>query len=233
MKSRFGVFIVCFLSILLFSGCSKEKIAASQVSSDVTSSQVSSEELQQGSIPSELMPGVVSEESSSDEVPISSGETQKNESMVPEQKEKGQVISPNGGAAKVGNNESGVSKTQTPENHDVPAQQITVSFTIDSSTAAAKGKSGPAFSSSVTLSPGATALDALRASGISADVSGGYVAGIGNLYEKDCGSMSGWLYAVNGHAPNVGCGSYTLNNGDSVLFIYTCNMGKDVGYGIG
>ncbi len=231
MKSRFGVFIVCLLSILLFSGCSKEKITASQVPFDVVSSQVSSEELQQGSIPSELLPGGVSEESSSDETQVSSDETQKNESTVSAQK--GQVISENGAAAKVGNNEADVGETQTQENHDVPAQQITVSFTIDSSTAAAKGKSGPAFSSSVTLSPGATALDALMASGISADVSGDYVSGIGNLYEKDCGSMSGWLYAVNGHAPNVGCGSYALNNGDSVLFIYTCNMGKDVGYGIG
>lgn len=231
MKSRFGVFIVCFLSILLFSGCSKEKITASQVPSDVVSSQISSEELQQGSIPSELLPGGESEESSSDEAQVSSGETQENEGTVPAQK--GQVISENGGAAKAGNSGSGAGETQTQENRDVPAQQITVSFTIDSSTAAAKGKSGPAFSSSVTLSPGATALDALMASGISADVSRGYVSGIGDLYEKDCGSMSGWLYAVNGHAPNVGCGSYALKNGDSVLFIYTCNMGKDVGYGIG
>lgn len=232
MKSRFGVFIVCFLSILLFSGCSKEKIAAPQVPSDVVSSQASSEELQQGSIPSELMPGgLLSEEPSSDKVGASSQETQDNESTVSAQK--GQATSQNEGAAKVGNSESGAGEAQTQENHDVPAQQITVSFTIDSSAAAAKGKSGPAFSSSVTLSPGATALDALMASGVSADVSGGYVAGIGNLYEKDCGSMSGWLYAVNGHAPNVGCGSYALNNGDSVRFIYTCNMGKDIGYGIG
>lgn len=232
MKSRFGVFIVCFLSILLFSGCSKEKVATSQVPSDVVSSQASSEELQQGSIPSELMPGgLLLEKPSSDKVEASSQETQDNESTVSAQK--GQATSQNEGAAKVGNSESGAGEAQTQENHDVPAQQITVSFTIDSSAAAAKGKSGPAFSSSVTLSPGATALDALMASGVSTDVSGGYVAGIGNLYEKDCGSMSGWLYAVNGHAPNVGCGSYALNNGDSVRFIYTCNMGKDVGYGIG
>lgn len=231
MKSRFGVFVVCFLSILLFSGCSKEKIAASQVSSDVVSSQVSSEELQQGSIPSELMPGGGSEDSSSDEAQVPSDETQNHEGTVPAQK--GQAIPKNGAAAKAGNSGSGAGETQTQENHDVPAQQITVSFTIDSSTAAAKGKSGPTFSSSVTLSPGATALDALTASGVSADVSGGYISGIGDLYEKDCGSMSGWLYAVNGHAPNIGCNSYALNNGDSVLFIYTCNMGKDVGYGIG
>lgn len=232
MKSRFWGFAGCFISILfLLSGCSNEKVAASQVSSEVVSSQVSSEELQQGSIPSELMPGGFSEASSSDEAEASSGETQNHGSAVPAQK--AQVVSQNGGAAEAGNSGSDSGEAQAEETHNVPVQQITVSFTIDSSTAAAKGKSGPAFSSSVTLSPGATALDALMASGISADVRGGYIAGIGNLYEKDCGSMSGWLYAVNGHAPNVGCGSYSLNNGDSVLFIYTCNMGKDVGYGIG
>ena len=232
MKSRFGVFVVCFLSVfLLLSGCSNEKIAASQVPSEVVSSQVSSEELQQGSIPSELMPGGLSEDSSSDEAEVSSGETQNHESTVPAQK--AQAVSQNGGAAEAGNSGYDSGQAQAEQNHNVPVQQITVSFTIDSSTAAAKGKSGPAISSSVTLSPGATALDALMACGISADVRGGYIAGIGDLYENDCGSMSGWLYAVNGHAPNVGCNSYALNNGDSVLFIYTCNMGKDVGYGIG
>ena len=30
-----------------------------------------------------------------------------------------------------------------------------------------------------------------------------YVEGIGNLYEFDCGSESGWMYKVNGWFPQL------------------------------
>ena len=49
-----------------------------------------------------------------------------------------------------------------------------------------------------------------------------YVEGINHLYEFDCGQMSGWLYKVNGWAPNYGCSEYTLKNGDSIVWDYTC-----------
>ncbi len=32
-----------------------------------------------------------------------------------------------------------------------------------------------------------------------------YIEGINNLYEFDCGSLSGWTYSVNGWFPNYGC----------------------------
>lgn len=56
-----------------------------------------------------------------------------------------------------------------------------------------------------------------------------YIEGIGNLYEFDCGDLSGWLYKVNGKSPGCGCSQYMLKKGDKVEFIYTCNMGIDVG----
>ena len=37
-----------------------------------------------------------------------------------------------------------------------------------------------------------------------------YIEGIGNLYEFDCGEESGWMYAVNGKAPNVGIADYKV-----------------------
>ncbi len=49
-----------------------------------------------------------------------------------------------------------------------------------------------------------------------------YVEGIGNLYEFDCGGMSGWLYKVNGWTPNYGCSEYVLEDGDSIVWEYTC-----------
>ena len=56
-----------------------------------------------------------------------------------------------------------------------------------------------------------------------------YIEGIGNLYEFDCGSGSGWQYSVNGWFPNYGCSGYELQNGDVIRWVYTCDLGKDVG----
>ena len=56
-----------------------------------------------------------------------------------------------------------------------------------------------------------------------------YIEGIGNLYEFDAGELSGWMYKVNGVFPNYGCSKYYLKKGDKVEFVYTCDLGKDVG----
>ena len=56
-----------------------------------------------------------------------------------------------------------------------------------------------------------------------------YIEGIGNLYEFDAGELSGWMYKVNGVFPNYGCSKYILKKGDKVEFVYTCDLGKDVG----
>lgn len=56
-----------------------------------------------------------------------------------------------------------------------------------------------------------------------------YVEGIGNLYEFDCGDLSGWSYCVNGWFPNYGCGRYLVSEGDVIEWHYTCDLGKDIG----
>jgi len=56
-----------------------------------------------------------------------------------------------------------------------------------------------------------------------------YIEGIHNLYEFDCGSLSGWMYRVNGWYPNYGCSRYQLQDGDVVEWRYTCDLGEDVG----
>ena len=56
-----------------------------------------------------------------------------------------------------------------------------------------------------------------------------YIEGIHNLYEFDCGELSGWMYSVNGEFPGEGCSSYTVENGDVIQWVYTCSLGKDVG----
>ncbi len=56
-----------------------------------------------------------------------------------------------------------------------------------------------------------------------------YIEGIHNLYEFDCGQLSGWIYKVNGWSPNYGCSRYALQDGDVIEWVYTCNLGIDVG----
>ena len=43
-----------------------------------------------------------------------------------------------------------------------------------------------------------------------------YVRGIHQLYELDCGNLSGWTYQVN------------VKAGDVIAWRYTCDGGKDV-----
>ncbi len=56
-----------------------------------------------------------------------------------------------------------------------------------------------------------------------------YIEGIANIYEFDCGELSGWMYSVNGVFPNYGCSRYELKDGDRVEWIYTCDLGNDIG----
>lgn len=56
-----------------------------------------------------------------------------------------------------------------------------------------------------------------------------YIEGIANLYEFDVGELSGWMYQVNGWFPNYGCSRYQLHDGDVIDWVYTCDLGGDVG----
>lgn len=56
-----------------------------------------------------------------------------------------------------------------------------------------------------------------------------YVEGINQLYEFDCGELSGWMYSVNGWFPNYGCSQYEVSDGDIIEWRYTCDLGRDVG----
>ena len=58
-----------------------------------------------------------------------------------------------------------------------------------------------------------------------------YIEGINNLYEFDVGNQSGWMYRVNGWFPNYGCSRYLLQDGDVIEWVYTCDLGNDVGGG--
>jgi len=56
-----------------------------------------------------------------------------------------------------------------------------------------------------------------------------YVEAINNLYEFDVGPLSGWMYSVNGWFPNFGASRYLLSPGDMVEWVYTVDLGRDLG----
>ncbi len=86
----------------------------------------------------------------------------------------------------------------------------------------------------VTFTEGETVYDVLRRAcrdaGVPLDAvyspayGTAYVKGINNIYEFDCGNLSGWKYCVNGVYPNYGCSAYVLKEGDVIQWNYTCDM---------
>ncbi|WP_258000411.1 DUF4430 domain-containing protein [Bacillus sp. Marseille-P3661] len=56
-----------------------------------------------------------------------------------------------------------------------------------------------------------------------------YIEGIQNLYEFDKGPKSGWMYNVNGTFKKMGAGTAEVKAGDRIEWVYTLDLGKDVG----
>lgn len=90
----------------------------------------------------------------------------------------------------------------------------------------------------IEIKDGDTVLDALIAvtkkHGIQLDYRGGqgssaYVEGLANVYEFDRGQGSGWMYRVNGIFPDRSAGVVPLESGDRVEWLYTLNLGQDLG----
>ena len=90
---------------------------------------------------------------------------------------------------------------------------------------------------SYTLSSGSTVYDLLVETGLSIKSTnssfGVYIQSIEGLGELDEGQYSGWMYRVNGQFPEVSASAYTLSSGDYVEWVYTRDLGNDVGGGSG
>lgn len=95
----------------------------------------------------------------------------------------------------------------------------------------------PLRATNVDLFPGDSVVDVLKRvtaeNGISLSYRetqyGTYIDGIAGLYEFDRGPLSGWMYRVNGSFPSYSAGIYTLSPGDNVEWLYTLDLGKDIG----
>ncbi len=87
----------------------------------------------------------------------------------------------------------------------------------------------------VKFTQGESAYDVLRrvckAAGISLDysyypmVSGYYITEIAGLSSHDYGPGSGWLFKVNGWFPNYGASKHEVEDGDVIVWMYSCEGG--------
>lgn len=86
---------------------------------------------------------------------------------------------------------------------------------------------------SFSVEEGTTAYELLMETGLNVDVAksayGSYVNAIEGLAEFDEGPESGWMYRVNGKFYNYSASQYSLSDGDYVEWLYSRNMGKDIG----
>lgn len=139
--------------------------------------------------------------------------------------DEGSTPSSSGNKASSSNNASANKQTgngSSPGTTASSAASSTVTVSVSVSSSAADGRvSGSAHP---TFKKGATAYDALCATGLSVSTKssqyGLYVSAIGGLAEFEYGGKSGWMYSVNGSAPNVSCGKYVLKDGDTVSWYY-------------
>lgn len=77
---------------------------------------------------------------------------------------------------------------------------------------------------------GMTALDALKATGLTITCDGNYVKGINGIKEFDYGPNSGWKYKVNGLIPALASSDYVLKENDTVQWYYISDYTHDSDY---
>ncbi len=158
------------------------------------------------------------------------------------------------GGSSSGNASGGNGGTQSPAEPAAKNIDVTIEIRCDTLASDLSKLENPALESyipadgtilpttKVTVEEGTTVFDVLnkvcRDKGIQVESSytpaygSYYVEGINHLYEFDGGKLSGWMYKVNGWFPNYGCSAYTLKDGDVIVWVYTCDLGNDVGGGM-
>lgn len=115
------------------------------------------------------------------------------------------------------NNQSNNSSTNSSSSQQPTNGKITVNMQVI-------GMGNTMMSGILTVDKGASVYTVLTQlasqNGLSVSGTKIYVKGIGDLFEKQHGSLSGWMYSVNGVYPNKSCGYYYLDNNDSVVWRY-------------
>ena len=132
------------------------------------------------------------------------------------------VTSDAGGGQAASSGASSQSAPAPESNRDV----VTITVSVTSAAVGNPVSAGPV---QFSFDRGATALDALVATGLSVNASsspfgGVYVSAIGGLAEDTSKGAWGWKYSVNGADPQMSSGLYTLNDGDVVAWRYVTDI---------
>lgn len=133
-----------------------------------------------------------------------------------------------------------VTEEKTTEATTLSTVRLTVDYSILKGRLDKADKNGGiAYSGEYTLKGGESAFDVLknsmRQAGIPMEFTktpaydSYYIEGIDNVYEFDFGDLSGWLYKVNGEFFGYASSEYRVKPGDDIVFVYTCDLGKDAG----
>ncbi|MBT2216316.1 DUF4430 domain-containing protein [Virgibacillus dakarensis] len=137
------------------------------------------------------------------------------------------------GSAKGSTKKSKHDKANSKENKQPETNKDTIVYSIVIS-----GSEVPLPPTEIEITNEDTVLEALiqitKQKKIQMDYRGGqgataYVEGIDNVYEFDRGQGSGWMYRINGVFPDRGAGVVPVCDGDRVEWLYTTNLGKDLG----
>ena len=107
---------------------------------------------------------------------------------------------------------------------DKQEARIEIAISVDGSLGDADGNHSFSDSGSVKVSKNASVYTALKTfasvNGWTVNGSSSYVSGINGLKEKSNGSLSGWVYTVNGDRPSKSAGNYHLEDGDEVVWTF-------------
>lgn len=123
---------------------------------------------------------------------------------------------------------------ENPENPEKPSPKPVEPIEPEAASLYIKGYNGVILNkSNIKINKGETVLSlttrVLDEEGISYENRSGYIASIDGQGEGDKGPKSGWMFSVNGRFPNVGAGFVKVKNGDNISWLYTCDLGKDLG----
>lgn len=113
----------------------------------------------------------------------------------------------------------------------IPAQSV--SFEVlgpGGKTVILPTKAVPIHANSTVLS---VSSDALKVSNLPFQTGGSdtdiYITSIAGLSQQDNGPLSGWIYKVNNTFPPEAPSIYKVKSGDLITWVYTNDLGKDVG----
>ena len=133
-----------------------------------------------------------------------------------------------------------VPSTSTDSGTGGSAGSTTTAKWISAAVSIEPGSGSAWYSGSVRVAEGATVEQALETAaaqaGLILNIKDGYLRAVirsgVTLGQYDEGPNSGWLYKVNGKAPNVGIADYRLKGGETVTVYYTADYTKESGLDI-